>query len=154
MLDRLTEDGRFPRHFLPLVTLNCLSFDKGCTLPRHLHLFGLNSRQIIEFSSAFMEFGIQKRQLHLLQHKLSTCWDGEASDRFIGLSMASELDFVSFARYWCDFQNSLIQAAERHSDLGLTAKSFVFFGHRSLDELIKRSYAICLMHDYLTTNSH
>ena len=58
-------DLDFPKRFVPLIELNCMSSSQsGILFPEHLHLFGLNSTQILDFNSAFMQYGVQKKQFH------------------------------------------------------------------------------------------
>ena len=62
----------------------------------------------------------------------------------------SELDFISFARYWSDFQYVLLGMSMRYPELRLNGRKLVFFGDRSLDELAFRSYEIYLVNQYLS----
>lgn len=45
-------------------------------------------------------------------------------------------------------------ARERHLDLRLTEKAFVFFGNRSLDEVAFRSYTIYLLSELVSAEGH
>lgn len=66
----------------------------------------------------------------------------------MSLSLVSEFDFISFARFWSDCQASLLSASVRHPDLELTSRKLVFFGGRSLDELAFRSYELYLLTEF------
>ena len=116
ILERLRNDERFfPRQFLPLIELNCLSFEGGA-FPEHLHLFGMDSCKIRDFNAAFMEYGVQKKQYHRFYRRITTSGMEEESkessgqsatvplpEAFLSLRCVSELDFISFAKYWSDF---------------------------------------------------
>lgn len=66
----------------------------------------------------------------------------------MSLSSVSELDFISFGKYWSEFQTSLIGMNMFYPELKIAEKKFVFFGWRSLDELAFRSYEIHLLSQF------
>ena len=106
-----------------------------------------------------MEFGVQKKQYHQFYRQITgpvTTDDEEElkkrplPEAFLSLSGVSELDFISFARYWSDFQYVLLGMSMRYPELRLNGRKLVFFGDRSLDELAFRSYEIYLVNQYLS----
>jgi len=111
LLNHLCQDANFPQKFLPLVKLNCYDFP-GSGVPEQLFIFGLTSAQIFDFTTAFMEFGVQKKQFHRLYLRVS-----QMTDRLLSLRLLSELDFVNFARYWSEFQQCLFELQQRRPDL-------------------------------------
>lgn len=146
IIERVKQDNLFPKQFIPLVELNSLNLEDG-KFPEHLYLYGLDSCKISDFNDAFMEYGVQKKQFHQFYRRvtlqegtycgleeskeyMSTC---TLPENFISLKCVSELDFVSFAKFWSDFQTSIFGVSMRNPDLKLTEKEFVFFGNRSLD---------------------
>ena len=81
-------------------------------------MFGLNSKKIQDFNAAFMEYGVQKKQFHQFYRRVTSSPGEEESkiaalgqsssslmlpEAFLSLRCVSELDFISFAKYWSDF---------------------------------------------------
>ena len=71
---------------------------------------------------------------------------------FKSLHSVSQPDFISFSKFWSDFQTSLLIMHKIYPKLRLTEKRFVFFGWRSLDDLAFRSYEIYLLQEFVRDN--